>query len=556
MGVFSQSLRVLTVSAKLRLFLALAATLCGGLLFLLLASIWFGADISAARATEESLLVRDVNVRNDPDRQDDPEDEFQLEFINETAYEADNLPQVTIESFVFIEEDTGEEDGSSLWESVEEGDEVDHSAHTWVSGSDSLSDIAEGAVNELDFVVDVPLGTENGSYTAAVVIRDQDSAILDYQLIVINVGMSDTEEDSRYDLELSEISYDSEAAEARVVITNKGLWHIAGSVELRLKDKDDAELMVSLLPESEFPLTLFPGFEKAWVLEEQSVSEEVQAFIEDKEDFDAELVFLVSQDTEEIVAASWDIKADITSDVEGDANSSNEGEDGDAQAGQQQEAGDGQSAASSSDGNFLTDNLILLIGAGGALVVIVLAVLLVIRRRRPRPAAKAPAPASSVATPQPEQEQPPEAATVPPSQTDIASNDSGGSMPVAEEPVAGDSGILENLPAPEAVQDLSLPAPDLPEPVNEVIDTTVPPASSPPPQASETKEEESGVVPPVLEGMPQLPPLEDVIAPARPEIPVDVPPPAETTPVTDGSGNPPQTPPPAEDNQQPPAAAV
>ena len=568
MVVFSRSLRVLTVSDKLRLFFALAITFCVGLLFLVLASVWFGADISAARATEESILVRDVNVRNALDRQDDPEDEFQIEFTNEVAYEAANPPQITIEGFVFIEEDGGEED-SNLWEPVEAGADVDHSADAWVSGSDSLSDLAEGAVNELDFVVDVPLGTENGSYTAAVVIRDQDSELLDYRLIVINVGLPGKEGGSRYDLELSEKSFDLEDAGVRVVITNESLWHVSGSMELRLKDSDDAELMVSLLPESDFPLALFPRFEKAWILENQSISE-VKAFVEEKEDFDAELVFLASQaagETEATVAASWDVKTDISLEAtDGDDDSEEEG----ASATQPQ-AGEGEQATTaSSDGNFLTDNLIPLVGAGGVLVVILLAVLLIARRRR-APAKIASPPAHSAVTPQPKQGHPPDSAAVPEAKTDVVGSDSSSSgMPVAEEPAGDNMGSLENLPSAETVQDLSLPTPELPNHVNKEVDTAIPPANNPPaqdaaiplannsfPSQDAVSEEEPSVQLPVLEGMPQLPPLEDVVSPPRPEIPADVLPSEETTPpvADDSGGNPPQTPS-AEDSQQPPAAAI
>ena len=79
-------------------YLILAAAVVAGLS---LVSLRSGAEVLAAEGAE--ILVRDVNVRNDPGRQEDPEDEFSLEFTNAEAYEAAEAPRVIVESFVFVE---------------------------------------------------------------------------------------------------------------------------------------------------------------------------------------------------------------------------------------------------------------------------------------------------------------------------------------------------------------------------------------------------------------------------------------------------------------------
>ena len=510
MVVFLRSLQALTVSSKLRLFFISAAILCAGLLFLVFASSRFGADVFADVATEKAVLVIDVNVRNDPDRQDDPEHEFSVEFTNEGAHEADSPPEVAVEGFVFVKESDGEED-ASFWEPVEEAG-VGHLADAWISGPDSLSDLSEEAVNELDFVVDIPLGTEDGSYTAVIVVRNQAGALLHHKLVVVNVGLADEDKDSRYELELSEKSFDLDGDEVRVVASNDGLWYVSGSMELRLEGDDDAQLSLPLVPESDFPLALFPGFEKAWVLGNQDLSA-VKAFIEDEEGFAAELVFLAIEDNgegEEVVIVSWDVKADISPQTEDSDNGDDE--EGNDLAGQQQTTGDGQAGTSSSDDNFLTDNLTLIIAAAGGLSLILVLVLMLVRRRRSLPK-KTPTPTPSAKSP-PEEQTPVNPPVMPPPNIDVPNANSPG-LPLEAEapvnPIAPDTGTSESLP-PETVQDLSLPNFDIPQPsTNEPADITAPPPSDLPLPAASADPN----VQPILESMPQLPPVEDVTPAAQ-----------------------------------------
>ena len=124
--------------------------------------------------------------------------------------------------------------------SEEDSREYSFGASDWISGSQSLINLDKQAVNELDFVVNIPTGRRPGTYTSALVFRNKTDERIGHYLIIINIdrqgsGLTDPEiqlleEDSKIDLE---------AGEAEIVLANLSQWHVEAVVQITFVSEDE-----------------------------------------------------------------------------------------------------------------------------------------------------------------------------------------------------------------------------------------------------------------------------------------------------------------------------
>ena len=503
---FWKLLRDLRQLNRLHLFIALALTaLLASLLFLSqVTSSWPVAE-AAPPATAiiiedaESVLIVNLNARQQAENQDEPEHAFSLAFTNKQAFTTEDSPKITFEGFTFVEA------GSNAWEFAAADEQASYLAHTWISGPQTLADLAEDAVNSLDFVIDVPQTTKDGSYTSAVVIRDQADAILGYQLLLINIGSFEPKDD----LDLAQSGFDLKTGqELSVVVANEGQWHAHGSVELKLTDGSDS-LSTKLTAQHNDFVGIFPAFEATFIIDSAPDIKALEDFVAQADDLKAEIVFLDAESQEEL--AVWDVgdEFETTPNEEDDSKPEN---DDTAQSAATNETGDGTTQTSTSSGisTFLVDNIFIIVGAGGILVLVI--ILLIMRRRKQgaqfktldkkvsSPTAASPAASTPAATPPlVANEQP--AITLPSAATETAGNAT--TPPATSTPA--DTGDL-NISA----ADLVIPQPAATEtagkaPAPALSDSAASPAPVDHKQAPPT----TPMAAPALEGMPQLPTIDE-----------------------------------------------
>ena len=550
---FLKLLRDLIKPKRLHLIITLALiTLFAYLLFLSQGNLALPVAEAVQPATAiivedaESVMIVNLNARQQAENQDEPEHEFSLAFTNKQAFTTDNTPAITFEGFIFVEDD------SNSWEFAAADEEADYLAHSWVSGTQTLTDLAEDAVNDLDFVIDVPQAAEDGSYTVAIVIRDQADEILGYQLLILNIGNFEQEDD----LDLAQSGFDLKTgAEVRVVITNEGQWHANGSPELQLTDGSDS-LSTQLVAENDDFIGLFPNFEQTFIADTAPEIKKLEDFIAEADDLEAEIVFLDTESQAEL--ATWDIKAEIDIPSDGDDPKKEKEDDDQAQAASTSGTDkDTTISTSPGIGTFLVDNIFIVVGAGGALVLLIILFIMMRRRKRPtqfKVSDKAVSPVATSTTPTtttlPSAENAKPATTVVPATqpivTDIASDAITGTLPTMSMPVDGEglnASASDNVaPQPVATDIASdaLVAP-LPDPVAPIPQVDLNQPSTPPTMAM-----------PALEGMPQLPNIDEgPVSSGLENNPV-------TLPDVDTSITPPPemntniTPPADSDNQPPP----
>ncbi len=544
---FWKLLRDLIKLNRLHLFIALVLTvLFAYLLFFSQITLSWPVVEAAPPATAviiedaQAVLIVNLNARQQAENQDEPEHAFSLAFTNKQAFTTEDAPKITFEGFTFVA------DGPNAWEFATAAEEADYLAHTWISGSQTLADLAEDAVNSLDFVIDVPQTTKDGSYTAAVVIRDQADAILGYHLLIINIGSFEPADD----LDLAQSGFDLKTGqELKVVVANEGQWHAHGSVELQLTDGSDS-LSTKLTAQNNDFVGIFPAFEATFMVDSAPEVKALEDFVAKADDLKAEIVFLDAESQEELTA--WDVVAEFESTAnEDDSKPEN---DDTAQSAATNETGDGTTQTSTSSGisTFLVDNIFIIVGAGGILVLVII---LLMMRRRKRGAQfktldkKASSPAAASSTVSTPAAPPPLAAneqpttTLSPAATETAGN---ATTPFATSPPA-DTG------------DLNISAADLVVPQVAATETagnaSTPSLADPAASTSQVDHNRAPPTPmamPALEGMPQLPTIDESLISSGSE--------NEPVPLSEIDTNiapPPEMntdfiPPPDNDNQPPP----
>ena len=545
---FWKLLRDLRKLNRLHLFitLALTALLVSLLFFSQVTSSWPVAE-AAPPATAiiiedaESVLIVNLNARQQAESQDEPEHAFSLAFTNKQAFTTEDSPKITFEGFTFVAA------GSNAWEFATADEQAAYLAHTWISGPQTLADLAEDAVNSLDFVIDVPQTTKDGSYTAAVVIRDQADAILGYQLLLINIGSFELKDD----LDLAQSGFDFKAGqELSVVVANEGQWHAHGSVELKLTDGSDS-LDVKLSAQNNDFVGIFPAFEATFIIDSATDLKALEDFVAKADDLKAEIVFLDAESQEEL--AAWDVgdEFDTISNEEDDSKPEN---DDTAQSAATNEPDNGTTQTSTSSGisTFLVDNIFIIVGVAGILVLVI--ILLMMRRRKQAtqfksldkkassPAAAASTPAAT--PPAAHHNQQPATISPPPAATEAA--DKAPTPPATSTPA--DTGNL-NI----AAADLVVPQVAVTEAADKAP-TPAPadPAASIPPPVDQNQAPPTPMAAPALEGMPQLPTIdESAISSASEDKPIPL------SEIDTNIAPPPETktdfiPPPDNDNQPPP----
>ena len=542
---FWKLLRDLRQLNRLYLFIALALTaLFVSLLFFSQVTLSWPVAEAAPEATAiiiedaKSVLIVNLNARQQAENQDEPEHAFSLAFTNKQALTTEAAPKITFEGFTFVA------DGSNAWEFAAEGEEADYLAHTWISGSQTLADLAEDAVNSLDFVIDVPQTTKDGSYTAAVVIRDQADAILGYHLLIINIGSFEPADD----LDLAQSGFDLKTGqELKVVVANEGQWHAHGSVELQLTDGSDS-LSTKLTAQNNDFIGIFPAFEATFMVDSAPEVKALEDFVAKADDLKAEIVFLDAESQEEL--AAWDVGAEFESPAnEDDSKPEN---DDTAQSAATNKTGDGtptQTSTSSGISTFLVDNIFIIVGAGGILVLVI--ILLMMRRRKQGAQFKTldkKASSPTAASP---------AASTPAATPPLAANE----QPAATETAGGNATTPSATSTPADTGDLNISAADLVIPQPSATETAGK-AASPAPVDHKPAPPTTPMAAPALEGMPQLPTIdESSISSASEDKPVPLSEIDTTiTPPPDMENNitpPPEIktdfiPPPDNDNQPPP----
>ena len=457
---------------------------------------------------DDQLLVLGLNARAD---EDEPEHEFEVSLTNSEAFS--EAPTVTVEWFVFNED---QESRANSWSLAADGENApDYSAVEWFAEaqrSRALEDTADGATNELDFAINLPQDAVDGSYVAAIVVRDQQAELLAAKPIIINVGIDDGGQVVDLDLPASELKLDEAQAEA--TIANQADWHIDGSLSLRLSDGEDEDndLTLALQPLAADFIGVFANSQQVFQLEASDDEQKsLEDFLKEASEPSAALVFLSDGDEE---LASWEVADLGIEESSGEAGSEEEG----SAAGNSEEGGD-QAAATLNEGSSSAStgslNLLSLI-AGGIGIVILIILLLVMRRRRQRAvsfgggkvASSSPAegakPPQGTSPPADEAKQP-----APPAQA-AATPDS----PLGETIRPADEKPLQSAP-PSPLDEAKQPAP--PAQAAATPDSPIPAETTQqPPQATESAGSSSAesTAPPALAGMPELPSIEGLEPPA------------------------------------------
>ncbi len=185
----------------------------------------------------ESVLVDDFSTPLEFEDQDFRQYEFSLHTVNQTDFTPDDVPRISMEDFV-----SSEDRGEVEFLSEEDSAEYDFGASNWIRGPQALTNLADQAVNELDFEMSIPYNLRSGSYTAAVVFRNAANDRLGHYLIVINVDRRGPVLPEPEEMELlkekSQINLQS--GEAEIVLVNHSQWHVDALVQIvfELEDED------------------------------------------------------------------------------------------------------------------------------------------------------------------------------------------------------------------------------------------------------------------------------------------------------------------------------
>ena len=183
----------------------------------------------------ESILVDDFSSSSGSDDQNLPRYDFNVRTINQISFTEEDIPRISIEDFM-----SSDDRGGIKFLSEEDSREYSFGASDWISGSQALINLDEQAVNELDFVLNIPNGRRPGTYTSALVFRNKADEKLGHYLIIVNIdrqgsGLTDPEiqlfeEDSKIDLE---------DGEAEIVLVNLSQWHVEAVVQITFVSEDD-----------------------------------------------------------------------------------------------------------------------------------------------------------------------------------------------------------------------------------------------------------------------------------------------------------------------------
>ena len=540
--------KVLSSIARPRLVLALvvAGLLAISLVYAVPAVANEPEDITASKLTfdDSQVLILGLNARADDE---EAEHEFKLSLTNSEAFS--EAPTVDVEWFTFNDGEAGK---TNSWSPAADGGSApDYSAVEWFAEpqrSRALGDLADGAVNELDFAINVPQDVDDGSYVVAIVVRDQQSELLAAKPIIINVGINDGD-DQTVDLDLAASDFDLGAAQAEVTIANQASWHVSGSLSLRLSDKEDEDNTLNLMLQSlaaDF-VGIFPDSQQAFLLDgDDDAQKSLEDFLDKLGDLEAELVFLSAADEE---LESWEVADSIDLDNSEENGDENQAGDNNDTGSQVLTGSTTEPTPSSGIGDILTGSLSLIAAAVGVIILIVL--LLFMRRRRQRVVSFGPKTASptppTTAQPTtgaslPAAQQPP-SADVPASQPAVSPaapvNPLPGTQPEAGIPASPPPAPLSTAQQPPAAAQPTTvaPPPDAQQPPSADVPASQPAVSpaAPPPAASPA--------PTALTGIPELPSIEGMTPPA---------PLTDQLPPSDVDGGADMPPPPA--NRQPPSA--
>ena len=363
---------------NMRGFRIFAAFVCISWLF----SYFFA--LAAVAATEDlvivqnddPILIEDLNSRADPDNQDLPEYRFTVQLVNQKAFDEVDAPRVAVEDFRSFG-DRGEieiltEDGV---------EEYEFGASAWITGSQSLTNLANDAVNELDFSVDLPDNQEAGSYTAALVFKNKTDGELGNYPIIINVGVPD---ERQLELELVSKSTSINLADKSIEVGLRSLdyWHIDATVQVAFTGVDESgteQSSLIILAQDKF-LGILPNTQQIFSSDDELLETilalsdlEAQVIVEEK-GTDNELLefdisnFIVLEAAEDEDDSQSDGAVADTSSVVADTDSKGN-----------QVAGDDNETQVS--GGFLQGNLVLLIIVTVVLIPLLIIIFIIKRKK-------------------------------------------------------------------------------------------------------------------------------------------------------------------------------
>ena len=295
--------------------------------------------------------------------------------MNQKAFEEVDAPRVAVEDFRSFG-DRGEIE--ILTE--DEAEEYEFGASAWITGSQSLTNLANGAVNELDFSVDLPDNQEAGSYTAALVFKNKTDGELGNYPIIINVGVPD---ERQLELELVSKSTSINLADKSIEVGLRSLdyWHIDATVQVAFTGVDESgteQSSLIILAQDKF-LGILPNTQQIFSSDDElpetilALSDlEAQVIVEEK-GTDNELLefdisnFIVLEAAEDEDDSQSDGAVADTSGIVADTDSKSN----------QVAGGDDETQAS---GGFLQGNLVLLIIV--PVVLIPLLIIFIIKRKK------------------------------------------------------------------------------------------------------------------------------------------------------------------------------
>ena len=311
-----------------------------------------------------------LNPRTNPEQQELPEVEFIIQSINRTSFEENDIPRISIESFI----STGDRGAVEFLAPGDEG--YDPQATTWISGTQNLINLEDQATNDLDFNVNIPDNQAPGSYTSALVFRNEANEDLGHYLIIINVGhdAGGAIVEPKLELEAKDTKINLTEGKIEVVLRNMNQWHIDPLVRVSFVPADDEEEPIEVaLVQDELP-GILPDTQQLYAAQEDN---ELFDRLLSLEDLKATVKILEKESLYEMI--SFDISDSIISDDEEnpddeDENEEEENED-EALVSSTTDVGDSQAP-----GNFLQDNLIFIIG-GFVLLVIMFAVGFIFSRK-------------------------------------------------------------------------------------------------------------------------------------------------------------------------------
>lgn len=179
--------------------------------------------------------------------------ELELQTTNNIEFQADNRPTVNYYDFRPSADETVQN------EIIKDGS-VDNGISEWTGGVTALLNLGKDQANFIDFSVEVPDDTANGTYTGVVAVEYKNAEAatdLSYTVVVINVGEVTP---SFKVIEGSDTFFDQTTGEVGINLANTGAHHVQPQVLVSI-GKIDAEQptqsleLVSARPEGLYPST-------------------------------------------------------------------------------------------------------------------------------------------------------------------------------------------------------------------------------------------------------------------------------------------------------------